>query len=203
MLGDAGVRFRLAIVATLSFIVPTHREDRPLRRCLDSIKNQILLGDEVIVVGDTHDDPLLGVKATVERYGFRYMAYDAGHHCYGHCQLNYAIARAKGDYINVNDDDDVWLPDAAELMRKGVGIWPGSALLFRFRSQFGTLYWDEVGALARDHIGGHCLVAPTAYVGRFECGYNGDFDYVAETVNALGGPQRAIWINSVVAHARP
>ena len=196
---------------TFSFLVPTHREDRPLRRCLDSIAPQLQEGDEVIVVGDTHTRLLPGVEAVVAAYdahwpaSFRYLPHDAGHHCYGHCQLNYGLQRARGDYVHCNDDDDVWTPDAVTLMRKGVEAYPKRPLLFRFRSYMGSVYWEEVGKMERDHIGGHCLVAPNTngMLGRFTCAYNGDFDWIESTVSAYGGPQQAIWIADIICHARP
>lgn len=194
-------------MATFSLLVPTHREDRPLARCLSSVCDQLNPGDEVIVVGDTHDGPLPGVEYLVYSYGsqFKYLPHDAGHHCWGHCQLDAGLAIAKGDYYHCNDDDDIWSPDALDMMRIGVGTFPDKALLFRFRSQFGTVYWDTLGGLERNHIGGHCLVAPRVpgKVGKFTCEYNGDYDYVASAVEAFGGPREAIWLTDLVAFARP
>lgn len=194
-------------MVSFSFIVPTHREDRPLSRCLASIQYQLDPSDEVIVVGDTHDGPLPGVEARVRDYGpqFRYLSLDAGHHCFGHCPLNYAISEAQGGYIHCNDDDDVWTPDAVAHMRKGVQLYPELALLFRFRSYHGLDFWDIVGNMERHHIGGHCLVTPNVpgKVAQWTCDYTGDFDYVANTVEAFGGVQKAVWINEFVARARP
>jgi GT2 family glycosyltransferase len=194
-------------VASFSFIVPTHREDRPLARCLSSIRDQLDPSDEVIVVGDTHDGPLPGVEARVRDYGpqFRYLSLDAGHHCFGHHQLDYGISQAQGEYIHCNDDDDVWTPDAVAHMRKGVNLYPQFALLFRFHSYFGIDFWDFAGNMERNHIGGHCLVTPNVpgKVASWTCDYTGDFEYVANTVAAFGGPQKAIWVNEFVARARP
>lgn len=195
-------------IPTLSLLVPTHREDRPLRRCLDSAKPQLRRGDEVIVIGDTRDRPLPGVEALVKSYGrqFRYVAHDAGHHCYGHCQLDHALPLAQGDYIHCNDDDDAWTPDALATFRKLAGALPEPLpFLFRFQSYHGPIYWQRLGLFARNHIGGHCLLAPNipAKLGRFGCDYNGDFDMVESTVNAYGGPDAAIWREEVIAWARP
>ena len=174
---------------------------------MNSIAEQLAPGDEVIVVGDTHDYPLPGVESTVREYGkqFLYLAHDAGHHCFGHCQHNVGLAAAQSDYIHMNDDDDVWTPDAAALMRKGATVFPGSVLLFRFRSFTGTIYWERVGLMERNHIGGHCLVTPNVdgKVGRFTEDYTGDFDWIESTVNAFGGATKAIWISDIVAIARP
>jgi glycosyl transferase family 2 len=193
---------------TITFAIPTHREDRPLKRCLDSIRPQLLPGDEVLVVGDTFNGSLPGVCALVQSYGaqFRYFAFNAEHACWGHCQMNVALMLARCDVIHLNDDDDVWTEDAAELIRKGVETWPGHVLLFRFVSYHGrTLFWSEVGKLERNYIGGHCMVAPNvkSKLGRFSCEYSGDFDWIEQTVNAFGGAENAIWLTDIVAYARP
>lgn len=158
-------------------------------------------------MGDTHDGPLPGVEARVREYGpqFQYLSLDAGHHCFGHHQLDYGISQAQGDYIHCNDDDDVWTPDAVALMRRGVSVYSGFALLFRFHSYFGLDFWDMAGHFERNYIGGHCLVTPNMpdKVGSWTCDYTGDFDYVESTVEAFGGVQKAIWINEFVARARP
>lgn len=193
---------------SITFAIPTHRQDRPLDRCLRSIAGQLEPQDEVIVVGDTFDGELPMVEHLVSTYGkqFRYMSYDAGYHDYGHSQLNHALSKARGDYWHANDDDDIYLPDAAEAMRRAIERFPEKVLLFRFISQFGTVYWDQVGRLERDHIGGHCIVAPIGderKVGVYDSAYNGDFDFIEQTVNHFGGANDAIWITDLICHARP
>jgi glycosyltransferase involved in cell wall biosynthesis len=192
---------------TITFAVPTIDPQRPLLRCLASIAPQLLTGDEVLVIGDTHDGPLPHAEEITGRFGpqFRYLELDAGHHCWGHCQLNFAMTQAKGDYWHANDDDDVWLRDAAKLMREGAEKWPKRLILFRFLSQFGTVYWDEVGRVERDHIGGHCIFAPLIWskMGRYACVYSGDFDYIVQTVAKFGGANQAIWLDDIICRARP
>lgn len=191
---------------TLSLLVPTHREDRPLKRCLDSVAGQLAHSDEVIVVGDTHDGPLPAVEALVKSYGkqYRYLPFDAGHHCYGHCQLDAGIAVARGDYVHCNDDDDVWTDGALAAFRKLAGAVPKPVpFLFRFQSYVGPIFWVQVGLFGRNLIGGHCLLAPRKGIGSFTCEYSGDFDYVESTVNNFGGPQNAVWREEIVCLARP
>jgi glycosyltransferase involved in cell wall biosynthesis len=188
--------------------VPTHREDRPLRRCLDSVKAQLKGGDEVIVVGDTFDGPMPAVAALVKEFGapYRYVELNAGGHSYGHEELNYGISLAKGDYVAVNDDDDIWTPDALATFRKLAGaVSQPQPFLFRFRSHAGMIFWHQPGLFARNWIGGHCLLAPNVKgkLGKFTPEYSGDFSYVEGTVNYYGGPEHAIWRPEIIAVARP
>jgi hypothetical protein len=193
---------------TLSLIVPTHREDRPLRRCLDSVKDQLKRGDEVIVVGDTFDGPMPAVAALVKEFGapYRYVDCNAGGHDYGHSQINAGIAMAKGDYIHVNDDDDVWTVDALGTFRKlAATLREPRPFLFRFKSYVGPIFWVQPGLFARNWIGGHCLLAPNVKgkLGQFGPQYNGDFEWCEGTVNHYGGPDKAIWRPEIIAVARP
>lgn len=195
-------------VPVLTLIVPTHREDRPLARCLDSVRASLRPRDEVIVVGDTHSTPLPAVERLVQSYGkrFRYLAHDAGHHCYGHCQINAALEQAKGDLIHCNDDDDVWAEGALDAFRAACpSKKTAQPRLFRFKSYHGGVYWHTRGYLQRDHIGGHCLLVPNVpgKVGRFACAYNGDFDWIRSTLDLWGGDGAAVWHDEIVCIARP
>jgi glycosyltransferase involved in cell wall biosynthesis len=192
---------------TFSFLIPTHREDRPLQRCLDSVASQLGKYDEVIVIGDTLDGQMPKVETLVRSYDrrFRYLTYNAGRHDWGHSQLNHGLEHAQGDYIHCNDDDDTWSPGAVALMREAMRGTPDRPLLFRFQSYFGPVYWQQRGLFARNHIGGHCLVAPNipGKVGRFAPEYAGDFDYLESTINLHGGIEQAVWCDEVVCVARP
>lgn len=168
---------------------------------------QLAPDDEVLVIGDTHERELPMVARLVGSYGpnFRYVGYDAGCHDYGHSQLNHGIDLAQGDYIHVNDDDDVWTPTAAVMMRRAIDAVPDRPHLFRFQSYFGLVFWDQRGVVQRDHIGGHCLLAPNipGKVGRFGCEYAGDFDMIRSTLDLHGGDESAVWHDDLVAVARP
>lgn len=193
---------------SISLLVPTHREDRPLRRALESVRGQLKGHDEVIVIGDTCEGPLPGVEALVTEFGprYRYAAHNAGVHDWGHAQLNYGMTLAEGDYIHCSDDDDVWAPGALEMFRAMAGIVSEpTPFLFRFLSYHGLVYWTQQGHFERNWIGGHCLLMPNVKdkLGHFGSEYNGDFDYVESAVNHYGGPAQAIWRDEIVAFARP
>lgn len=194
-------------MAGISFIVPTHREDRPLARCLNSIAFQLSPDDEVLVIGDCHERELPRVEKLVTNYGsqVKYLPFDAGHGCFGHCPLNYGMTQAQGDHIHVNDDDDAWTPTAALSMRRAISDAPGVPHLMRFVSYFGLIFWDERGVVRRDHIGGHCLLMPNlpGKTGLFTCEYSGDFDWVKSTLDLHGGDESAVWHEDIVAVARP
>lgn len=184
---------------SLSIIIPT--AGRPtLARALASVRGQLLPGDEVIVAYDTHAHDPARIRA---RAPIRTVAHDAGHHCFGHCQINAALKDARGDYIMVNDDDDAYTPGALDAVRAVLATLSAPMpLLFRFRAHNGVLYWVQSGWVSEGAVGGHCLIAPNipGRLGQWGERYEGDFDAIADTVrhyDAIG------WHTAVIAYARP
>jgi glycosyltransferase involved in cell wall biosynthesis len=198
---------------TICAIIPTPGHGRPLDRCLASIAPQLQTGDQVIVVGDTHDCPegLPDVERLVAELGpqFRYVPLDAGYHGWGHPQINLGIALAKADYVTFNDDDDVYTPDAFELIRQhAAALTEPKPLLFRFTAQWGMTYWirGEQQKIAQDLIGGHCAVFPNVKerLGLWSDRYQGDFDFIRSTLDLWpNGDADAVWVDAVIAIARP
>lgn len=191
---------------TLSIVIPT--AGRPtLRRTLDSIAPQILPGDEVIVCGDTHDGPLRVTEEIVADYPFvRYIELDAGGHDWGHAQINAALDLASGDYVLGQDDDDVFTPDAFACIRDRALAYPGQPLMTQFQSYWGFVYWHTPGLIAQGHVGGHCLVVPNqpGMVGRFTARYEGDFDWIVDTLERWQAQGIApVWVDHICTVQRP
>jgi cellulose synthase/poly-beta-1,6-N-acetylglucosamine synthase-like glycosyltransferase len=188
----------------LTLMIPTAGRDT-LARCLESIRSQEDAPSyEVIVIGDTYERDLSEVRAAVKEYGprFRYTAHDAEHHCFGHCQLNHGLTKARGRFVHCQDDDDIYAPNAlatiAEALEPDIA---GVPHLFRFRSYWGPEFWVQEGLVQEGLIGGHCLVAPRKAAGQFTCRYTGDFDWVKSTLDKSGG--KAIWHSDLICIARP
>src|SRR5260370_1108 len=96
---------------SISVLIPTAgRLD--LRRALAAVVPQLKTGDEVIVIGDVVDVALPITENIVAEFGplARYIEHDAGHHCWGHCALNFGLTQARGSWIHCSDDDDVHTP---------------------------------------------------------------------------------------------
>lgn len=190
----------------LTLMIPTAGRET-LRRCLESIATQENAPSfEVIVIGDTFERELDDTRAAVKSFGrrFRFQTFDAGHHCFGHCQLNYGIGLARGRWLHCNDDDDIYAPGAlaaiAEVVQSDIC---GIPHLFRFRSYWGPEFWAQEGAVQEGLIGGHCLVARNRLgkIGRFTCRYEGDFDWIKSTLEK--NDEQAIWHSDVICIARP
>jgi glycosyltransferase involved in cell wall biosynthesis len=191
----------------LTCLIPTAGRES-LARCLRSLQLQQWRGLEVLVIGDTHDGPLPQTEATVRSFGprFRYLAHDAGHHCFGHCALNYGLEQAQGEYVHCQDDDDIYANGALYTIRQTIRrLRQPRPLLFRFRSYFGHDYWAQQGLVREGLIGGHCLVAPNlpGKLGRFTCRYQGDFDWIRSTLDGYPDGPEPLWLEDIICLARP
>lgn len=193
----------------LTLIVPS--QGRPeLRQCILSVHRQMEEEDNFIVGVDTFEDAEAGdkVEEIVREFDdprISVVPHDAGHHCWGHCQLNAALDLVEDKHwVGGNDDDDVWLPTALDSMREEIAkLREPRPLLFRFKSYHDTVHWRTAGEFSQGTIGGHCGLfykAKGHSLGQFTCRYEGDFDYLESTLALQGEP---VWVDKLTALARP
>lgn len=186
----------------LSIIVPTPDGDG-LDALHASLAGQLQPGDELLIVGDTHGGELDAVEAWCNAHGATYLPFDAGHHCWGHCQINHGMRHAAGDYLVFNDDDDTFAPGALAAIRRAIGhqVEP-RVLMFKFHAGRLGRTLPERYVVEESAIGGHCIVPPNdpARLGRWGCRYGGDFDFIATTL--AHWPEGPAWFDDVIALAR-
>lgn len=202
------VRVRMAGIGepTLSVVIPT-RDGQDMERCLRSITEQdLMVGDEILVVGDTESGPLSHVQRLVANLGapFRYLAHAAGYHAWGHPQRNAGIASATGDFLVFIDDDDAFLPSAFANIRRALSEQAEpKPHLFRFIAFDRRVLWQRE-AVEEGHIGGRQFVVPNVPVrlGSWSDRYNGDFDFVRSTLD-LWPEGSLVWRQEVISIARP
>jgi len=194
------------MAARLSIIVPTPDGDG-LEALLASVDPQLADGDEVLIVGDTHerDDQLSWLAAAIEGRGapYRFLPYNAGHHCWGHCQINYGLTQATGDYLVFIDDDDVFTPDALRTIRQRIALLDTPrVLMFKFHCQRLGRTLPERYEAVESAIGGHCIVPPNipTRLGQWGERYGGDFDFIRSTLDLWDVPPA--WNDDVIAIAR-
>jgi Glycosyl transferase family 2 len=196
----------------LSVIVPT--VGRPsLQRTLRSLLRQ---GDwlpwEAVVVGDTHAGTwahqLPGAyQLTQSDPRFVYTECDGGQHAWGHPQRNHGAGVARGQYLSYLGDDDIYLPHAFQSIGRALRRHEADPRVFLFRwiAPWKQVYWEQAGFLAQDHIDAECIVCPNSplHLGVWTNRYQGDFDFIRETVDRWGGVERVVWQPELIAQAQP
>jgi glycosyltransferase involved in cell wall biosynthesis len=101
-----------------SVCLASYRGGRYIKEQLDSIMSQIGPNDEVVIVDDASpDDTVQKIKAFDDE---RIRLFEA-HANQGYVQsFEQAVVAARGEYILLADQDDVWLPGRLELMLRAL-----------------------------------------------------------------------------------
>lgn len=186
----------------VSVIIPTRWRDT-LRRTLRSIRSQAGPGDvEIVLVEDAHGQELPAVRAAAEEFGCVYAAHDAGHHCFGHCQINRGMRLATGQWLSFMDDDDIYEAGAfAAIAAEAQQLPEPLPMMFQLLSYQHVVLWREP-VVKQGRVGGHCLVVPNMpeRLGQWACRYEGDYDFIESTL-ALWPDVK--WVPTLIAVARP
>ncbi len=188
--------------ADLSIVIPTC--GRPgIEPLLRGIRNQAKPKDvEIVVVGDSYGDgftaALEWVKMLCAAYQARYEPYDGGMHMFGQPQRNYGQSIATGKWLAYSQDDNIYVPGAMQIMLEAIrAARKPRPILFRVLTKWGFYVWDEPH-LELGHVDADCIVVPrkASKLGTWQPRYEGDFDFISETVTKWGGCD---WRQEVIA----
>lgn len=187
------------MAARLSIIVPTH-DGGELVTLFASVADQLFVGDEMLVVMDTFEGR--PTMSRIDDPAFQFVEFDAGHHCWGHCQINYGMMQARGDYLIFIDDDDCFPDGALDAIRRAIAEQDSPRpLMFKFYSRRHGRTLPPGHYVQESAIGGHAIVVPNIpdKLGRWGERYAGDFDFIQSTL-ALW-PDGPAWYDDVIACA--
>lgn len=186
------------MAARLSIIVPT-ADGEGLVTLYESVSDQLQHGDEMLVVWDTFEEL---PKAAATRPWVRMSYPRANHHCWGHCQINYGITQAAGDYLIFIDDDDCFPSGALDAVRRAIAEQPAPRpLMFRFWSERHGRTLPPRHEIRESAIGGHAMVVPNIpdKLGVWGERYAGDYDWIVSTL--AHWPEGPAWFDDVIACA--
>lgn len=97
---------------SVSVIIPTWRRHEEVVRAVKSALNQTLPPFEVIVVNDGVDSKKRDLLSEINDEKIRYV--EAPRKGLASATRNFGVQRAKGSWIALLDDDDIWLPSKLE-----------------------------------------------------------------------------------------
>jgi glycosyltransferase involved in cell wall biosynthesis len=190
-----------------SIIIPTCGR-RTLARTLQSIQLAgLLLGDEVIVVGDgpqpiaseicKHFQPFMDVK---------YLEHGPTH-CFGNAQRDFGMRTAIKDMLAFMDDDDEYVAGCLDVMRQFAVENPGKVLIFQMYHRSVGVIWKEK-VLREGEVGTQTVVLPNVQerLSQWTCeqiperDYMGDYYFFRRTVDNWPGKDAGIvWVKFPVA----
>lgn len=161
---------------TFSIIVPTI--GRPtLNKTILSITNQILPGDQLLVICDNTDD-------------------------WGKTPRTVGLNMATGNYLLFMDDDDIYTPDAFSIIRNAIMKNPDSLHMFRMVRHKDILPINKT--VISGEVSTQMFICPNnkAKLGIWGSGHDGDCEFVRSTCDLY--PKNAlIWHDEIICHYRP
>ncbi len=168
-------------------------------RTLNSILYQGLEpDDDVLIVGDGYH------KATAELveflgWPFRYVATEKTR-TWGHDQINYGLKHVQGDWLLLQDDDDIFCPRAFDEARDIImKLDSPRPVMGRVMSPYLGILWK---APATEPLDGHCLLVPNdkAKLGYVGLQYAGDQDWIQSNLKAYDAIS---WADRIWSYTRP
>lgn len=181
-------------------VIPTI--GRPtLPRTLESIPD----GVEVLVIADTYQmeaATLAELKRVTREYGLLLLTLDAGRHDRGDSQIAFGFRRALGDWLLNFGDDDVYEPDAFEIMRAAIAEQiERHPIMFKvelkaneLRGPSDTILWSHP-EIERFKVTGQSFLCPNQPERFGE--WDTDWRFMAETVANYGG--QVDWRHELIA----
>jgi O-antigen biosynthesis protein len=119
---------RLTATPSVSVVIPTFNRPDLLAEALESVCRQDLEDFEVIVVNDAGSDVSLLVHGFSETLDLTYIALDRNGGL--PAARNSGVAAARGEYIALMDDDDIWMPDHLSRLRAHLDLRPKVGLCY-------------------------------------------------------------------------
>lgn len=96
----------------ISVCMATYNGEKYIREQIESILSQMSLEDELVISDDGSKDSTIAVIKSINDERIK-LFYNNGEHGYTPNFEN-ALKNAKGDYIFLSDQDDIWLPNKIE-----------------------------------------------------------------------------------------
>lgn len=161
----------------LSFLVPSFNPGQYLQAAIESIEDQLIDGDEVIIQDGGSSDG--SVEDLVSRYGHQpWLSVRSEPDAGQSDALQRALDRSSNDYVMWLNADDIIYPGALAAVRAGLLDRPdllcGRSTIFKNSGRIVRTYTP--GAFSRE-----------AFVGKGSNMFTGSFAYSAKLVREVGG----------------
>jgi len=107
--------FEIFLLKTIGTVIATYNGEKYLEEQLDSIVNQSLKPDKIIVVDDCSIDGTISIIAKYKEKYPEMIIFEQNERNLGHKRtFERGISMCKTDYIALSDQDDIWEPDKTE-----------------------------------------------------------------------------------------
>jgi hypothetical protein len=158
----------------------------------------VLPGDDVLIVGDGFHSATADLVAAMGP-PFHYVATTKTRD-WGHTQVNYGLKRVGGDWLILQDDDDIFLPRAFDEARTIIEkLEFPRPVIGRVKTPYRGILWS---APQQEPLDGHCLLIPNnkAKLGYLSLDYSGDQTWLTTNFDQY---DRCSWADRVWTLTRP
>ena len=101
----------------VSILMPAYNAEKTLAKCLESILKQNYSDFEVVIINDGSKDRTLEIAEKFSKKEQRINVYSQENKG-GNAARNKALEIAKGEFIFLSDQDDIWVEKKVEIMKK-------------------------------------------------------------------------------------
>ncbi|UCH80266.1 MAG: glycosyltransferase [Nitrospiraceae bacterium] len=108
-------------IKNVAVVIPVYNRKETVSRAIDSVLDQSLAPEEIIIVNDGSDD---GTADVLERYGKNITCIDLLQNSGPSAARNRGLKHAKSEWIAFLDSDDYWEKDKLEKQRKYLERYP-------------------------------------------------------------------------------
>lgn len=186
---------------TFSIIIPTIGR-KTLEKTLESISPQRSVGDEVIVVfddGETWENNKVARSHGCILANTLKRSHDAGSKA-----RNLGIDLAQRDWLLFMDDDDVFTPNAFQVIRETIVKTKLPTIhLFRMRYSDGKVLWKEP-EVTYGNVGTPMIALPRLgqrVLWKEGIGAGNDYQFITDAINIR--KQTPIWSEEIICQVRP
>ena len=186
----------------ISFVIPTCGRES-IRRTIASLRPQIVLGDEILVVQDPETDVVSLLGTFLKEMPVKILTDTTpGDRKWGYKARTYGMNRATKPWIHIIGDDDVYLPDALPQLRPLLleETTPIICRMKRRQNEAETIWKTE--GISRGNQAGEMIVFPNIpeKFGRFDAKrYDGDQAFIRQLVFNYGNSR---WSDIEICHWR-
>lgn len=179
-----------------------------LRQALESGAAELDINDLWIISGDGPQPEALEIckKALEGQFAFVETGIALGD--YGNPLRDQAISIATQDYFIFLDDDDIFAPNAIQIIKREIAEHHPRPIMFRMINGNGELLW-RTREVATGNVGGSMFCCPNVpgQLGTWANGrgHQSDLAFIEETLELYGSGwrQNLHWSGDVIVHCRP
>lgn len=136
----------------VSVVLTSYNGERYIYEQIESILNQTYQNFELIIIDDQSSDSTIAILEEFKKKDNRIALYINNENLGPRFSFYNGIRKAKGDYIALSDQDDIWIPEKLEKLIQVINKQQKNTLLYYSNSQIINEYRKKQNVFLSDKI---------------------------------------------------